>query len=104
MRADFAVLLAPVALRSGLALIPVGAGSSFATFLVRARLLAFAGGEIVNSLDDEELTHIIVSDDRRLQEKMRKAISSRRRIPHVVRSEWVIDSWDEQTRLEEERE
>ena len=68
------------------------------------RLLAFAGGEISDSLDDKTLTHVVVSEDTHRVKEIRKAISSRQKLPRLVRTEWVLDSWKEKTRLDEERE
>lgn len=69
------------------------------------RLLTFAGAEIALSIEASAITHIVVggTDSTRLQE-LRKTISSRSRIPRLVSSAWVHDSWREKTRLDEERE
>ena len=69
-----------------------------------SRILAFAGGEISDSLNDETLTHVVVSEDTHGVKEIRKAISSRQKLPRLVRSEWILDSWKEKTRLDEERE
>ena len=67
------------------------------------RVLAFADGEIVDSLEDERLTHVVVSEGSQRMKELRKAISSRKIVPRIVSTAWVLDSWKEKTRLEEER-
>ncbi|KAK3703385.1 DNA ligase (ATP) [Vermiconidia calcicola] len=67
------------------------------------RILEFAGGDVVESLEDEELSHVVVPKDSARLKEIRKAISSRRKVPRIVTLEWVSDSWQERTRLDEER-
>ncbi|KAF2216458.1 hypothetical protein CERZMDRAFT_109349 [Cercospora zeae-maydis SCOH1-5] len=67
------------------------------------RLFAFAGGSIASSLRDENVTHVIVGKDREAVSNIRKEISSKRHLPRIVGDEWVLESWAEETRLDEER-
>jgi DNA ligase-4 len=67
------------------------------------RILAFEGGEISDSLDDEQLSHVVVSEGSQGVKELRKTISSRKVIPRIVSTAWVLDSWKEKTKLDEER-
>lgn len=66
------------------------------------RLLAFSGGEAVDSLEDERLTHVITSRRGSEINHIRKEIVSRKKLPRIVSPTWVEDSWREGTRLDEE--
>ena len=67
------------------------------------RLIAFAGGEIVDTIDDEQLTHIIFPTGSNKLKEIRKSLSSRQKLPRIVTTDWVLDSWNEKTKLDEER-
>ena len=67
------------------------------------RLFVFAGGEVSMSPEGNELTHVVIGKASHEISRIRKAISSRRKLPRMVTSEWICDSWDERTRLDEER-
>ena len=69
------------------------------------RLIQFAGGQIVDNLEIDEITHVLVSENNsrsRLNE-IRKSVSSRTRLPRIVTEEWALDSWRAKTLLDEER-
>lgn len=67
------------------------------------RILAFAGGNIFDSVGNLELTHIVVPNGSPRLKETRKAISSRAVVPRIVNTGWVLDSWSEKTKLDEER-
>ena len=62
----------------------------------------YAGATISSSLDDAELTHIVVSEDTDVA-AMRRAISGRKKLPRMVTRGWIEESWDEKTMLDEDR-
>ncbi|RMZ87415.1 hypothetical protein DV736_g5359, partial [Chaetothyriales sp. CBS 134916] len=63
---------------------------------------AFAGAKICSDLDDWHLTHIVVSSSSDVK-ALRKKVSTRPRIPYLVKAAWILDSWRERTLLAEER-
>ena len=67
------------------------------------RLLIFAGARMANSINDLEITHIVIGSDNNRLEEIRKSISSRSKIPRICSQSWVHDSWEAGTRLDEER-
>ena len=67
------------------------------------RILAFAGADILKSVENEQLTHVVVSSDSQRLREIRKTISFRRQVPRIVSPDWVFDSWKEKTKLDEER-
>ena len=68
------------------------------------RLYNFAGGRIAISLKDSELTHVVVSSTGgKAVAEIRRAISTRSRLPRIVTEDWVRESWAEETKLDEER-
>ncbi|KAM3422940.1 DNA ligase [Cercospora zeina] len=67
------------------------------------RLFEFAGGSIAESLKSASVTHVIVRRDSETVPDIRKEVSSKRRLPRIVVDEWVLESWAEETRLDEER-
>ncbi|KAI5357877.1 putative DNA ligase, ATP-dependent, BRCT domain, DNA ligase, ATP-dependent, central [Septoria linicola] len=67
------------------------------------RLFQFAGGRVASSLKDQDITHVVVADDSDAVVNIRKALSSRKRLPRMVTEDWIRESWAEETRLDEER-
>lgn len=67
----------------------------------------FASANVVDELDDE-VTHVIISNDNAKETavEVRKTIAERMRmgkaIPRVVKGEWVEECWKEGTVLDEE--
>lgn len=66
------------------------------------RLFEFAGGSVANSLQSEEVTHVIVKPGSKAIPAIRKDIATRSRLPRIVVDDWVLESWAEETRLDEE--
>lgn len=66
------------------------------------RLFQFAGGLVAGDLGREEITHVVVDAGDDVKE-IRRAVSGRKRLPRIVTKEWVMESWAEGTRLDEER-
>lgn len=74
---------------------------------VIADILLFGGAKIEENLDKESITQVVVLEEveRLPVSELRRAIaeSGRRKLPRIVTSAWVEDSWDESTLLDEER-
>jgi DNA ligase-4 len=68
------------------------------------RLFEFAGGMVGQGLEDDCVTHVVVSRGHKSLGEVRRAISSRHQLPRIVTDEWVGESWAAETRLDEERE
>ena len=64
--------------------------------------VTFAGAKIATEAEDESVTHIVVSPDSDLK-ALRKMISMRTRIPRLVTTQWLSESWKERTLIDEER-
>jgi DNA ligase-4 len=65
----------------------------------------FAGAGVTSSLTDSSITHIIVGPDTLASEVsvLRKTLSTRKKLPHIVKVDWIEESWKERTILDEER-
>lgn len=67
----------------------------------------FAGAKIAYRLDDPTVTHVVVgpfvTNDQQRMKDLRSKIAEKRRLPRVVTTEWIQESWEEATRLDEER-
>ncbi|KAF2140788.1 uncharacterized protein K452DRAFT_299493 [Aplosporella prunicola CBS 121167] len=78
------------------------AGTEAGTELsLAATTVAFAGGAVARSVDNAEVTHVVVEERERARE-LRARIAGRARVPRVVRVGWVGESWREGTLLDEE--
>ena len=67
-----------------------------------ATTATFAGAIVTDDLDDMNITHIVIGRDSDVK-KLRQRISTRSKLPRIVRQDWIEESWKEQTRLDEER-
>ncbi|GJC80891.1 DNA ligase 4 [Colletotrichum liriopes] len=69
--------------------------------------LIFGGARLVGNEGDEEATHIVLlgtGDQRKVvADGLRREVSNRRKIPHIVTGAWIEDCWREKTLLDEER-
>ena len=63
---------------------------------------SFAGATIATSIEDDKATHVVVSSKSDVK-AVRKTISSRRKLPRIVTTDWITESWFEKTLLDEER-
>lgn len=68
----------------------------------------FGGAEIATSIngDDKEITHIVVDNEKEQLtdlKAIRQSIASQKRLPRIVTMDWVERSWEEKTRLAEEK-
>lgn len=65
----------------------------------------FAGASVTTSLKELSITHVVVDPDITSSEisKLRKTLSTRKKLPHIVKVDWIEDSWKEKTLLDEER-
>ena len=72
-----------------------------------ARSIArFAGATLAIGVDESNVTHVVVGDGPRNDDTMRKLrgkIVQRKRLPRLVTTKWLQDSWAEKTRLDEKR-
>jgi len=66
-------------------------------------VLKFAGGRVVEWLEDHATTHILVGKDRTRLKLLREAVSHRMPVARIVSVDWVVESFKEGTRLDEER-
>jgi DNA ligase-4 len=75
-----------------------------ARMLLAGNLVRFAGGTVVSELNDDTITHVVAGEENkpRLWE-IRKYISKKLRFPRVVLPDWIEESWEEGTLLDEER-
>jgi DNA ligase-4 len=67
-----------------------------------SNLARFAGAELVEDLEDESITHVVIGADSPRLGILRKEISTRRRLPRMVTADWIEESWKEGTLLDEE--
>ncbi|THX88607.1 ATP-dependent DNA ligase [Aureobasidium pullulans] len=67
------------------------------------RVVLFAGARLADSMDDEEITHVVAGSEAEARE-LRIQTASRRYPPRVVTTGWVMKSLREGTRLDEESE
>ncbi|KAL4931510.1 DNA ligase (ATP) DNL4 [Aspergillus undulatus] len=76
----------------------------FRTHLAR-NTARFAGAEVTSSLKNQSITHVVVGPETSASEvsKLRHSLSTRKKIPHIVKVDWVEESWKEKTILDEER-
>lgn len=68
-----------------------------------SNLVRFTGGDIVEDLEDESITHVVIDTGSQSLSIVRENISKRRRPPRLVIPDWVEESWEEGTLLDEER-
>ena len=69
----------------------------------------FAGASCIDSFDDPKITHVIVNTEVAASTEiasLRKSLAARpgRKVPHLVTSKWVEESWKNRTLLDEESE
>lgn len=74
-----------------------------------AHIARFAGAEIVSDTTDRAITHVIMKPDTPATEisEFRGSLAARgagRKVPHIVTSKWIEESWDAKTLLDEESE
>ena len=71
-----------------------------------ASIAKFAGAAVVDSLQDTAITHVIMDPDTPSAEisEFRGSLSARggKKVPHIVTTKWVEESWDARTLLDEE--
>ncbi|KAI1843532.1 hypothetical protein JX266_010358 [Neoarthrinium moseri] len=70
--------------------------------------IRFGGGKIVEDIENNDVTHVVVVDNgdsdarREVVAEVRSAISKKRSLPRVVTQQWLEDCWKENTMLTEE--
>ncbi|KAJ9165565.1 DNA ligase [Coniochaeta hoffmannii] len=85
----------------------LGEGVSELRTLRLEHYIRFGGGEVVDDMDDKDITQIVVvAADARAQREVaadvRSRVSSRRQVPRIVTSKWVEDCWKDSTLVDEE--
>jgi DNA ligase-4 len=73
--------------------------------LIAKSRFSFGGGRIAEDDEDGEISHyVVVGEHPELVRSLREMISrSNKRLPRIVRLEWLLESWFEKTLLDEER-
>ena len=66
------------------------------------KLARFAGAQVTGVLRPG-VTHVLVGENRSQNQALRRQVSSFGRLPRLVSVGWVEQSWEEKTRLDEER-
>jgi DNA ligase-4 len=67
------------------------------------RTFAFAGGNVVESLQSSDpISHVIVPATVSSVSDIRNIAATRRQIPRIVSAEWIKQSWQEETKLDED--
>ncbi|EWC48222.1 hypothetical protein DRE_02326 [Drechslerella stenobrocha 248] len=70
------------------------------SLLLCQNLLDFGNGRVVVDFEDPEITHIIIDyEDRTRVKAIRNLLRMRDKIPRVTLSDWVEESWRDQTLL-----
>ncbi|MCJ1396834.1 DNA ligase (ATP) [Xylographa trunciseda] len=64
---------------------------------------SFAGAGLAADVTDLKITHVLLGDDRGHLRALRKEFSTRRRLPRFVTVQWIEESWEAKTLLDEER-
>lgn len=62
----------------------------------------FAGARVTDELKDG-VTHVVVGQDRSRIRALREKVSGSKRLPRLVTIDWIEQSWQEKTLLDEER-
>ncbi|KAF2180958.1 DNA ligase 4 [Zopfia rhizophila CBS 207.26] len=66
--------------------------------------LRFGGGNVVDSLEENDITHVVVAEEERDERRKWLRVNAHQHpLPRIVGTEWVERCWDEGTRLDEER-
>ena len=65
--------------------------------------LRFASGIVASSVTDIGITHIITNEGKGRAKALRQQVAQKSKLPRIVTSDWVSESWKEKTLLDEER-
>lgn len=73
-----------------------------------AHYVRYSGGSILDSIEDEAATHVVVVGDDLMEngaagDEIRKELSARPAQPRIVSSNWIEECWKEKTLLDEEQ-
>ncbi|ATY60393.1 DNA ATP-dependent [Cordyceps militaris] len=69
-----------------------------------ARYVRYGGGICVDGLESEGLTHVVLArDSRDTAEELRRELSTRPKLPRLVRGSWIETCWKERSLVDEEQ-
>lgn len=71
--------------------------------MLSQNILRFAGASVLNSIDDKDVTHLVFTRGSKNLADIRHKMVQRKKMPRLVSTEWVRESFDEGTLLDEER-
>jgi DNA ligase-4 len=66
------------------------------------RFFEFAGGKVSDSLEDSDVTHVVVAKGSERIDKLRAMCARRHKMPRMVTTEWIDACWKEGDRMDEE--
>ncbi|KAI9711850.1 MAG: DNA ligase (ATP) [Bogoriella megaspora] len=66
------------------------------------RTVIFGGARVVDRINDKSITHIVLGQGAARSRELRKAIQERSPLPRIVTIDWIVESWNAKTRLDEE--
>ncbi|KAL8944732.1 MAG: hypothetical protein Q9216_000301 [Gyalolechia sp. 2 TL-2023] len=79
-------------------------GTSEPEMVEAYRLARFAGARVVDRIEDDGITHVIIGRDSSRLASIRQTLSlTTKPLPRIVTTAWIRDSWKEKTLLDEER-
>ena len=67
------------------------------------RFFEFASGKVTDSLEDPDVTHVVVSKESPRIDDIRALCARSRKMPRLVTAEWIKSSWKEGDRMDEEK-
>jgi DNA ligase-4 len=66
------------------------------------RFFEFAGGIVTGSLEDSDITHVVVAKGSKRADELGALCASRRKMPRMVTPQWIDICWMEGDRMDEE--
>jgi DNA ligase-4 len=66
------------------------------------RFFEFAGGKVADSLEDTDVTHVVVAKGSERVDELRALCARRRKMPRMVTPEWIHVCWKQSDRMDEE--
>lgn len=66
------------------------------------RTFEFAGGKVADSVDGDDVTHVVMAGGSDRIDEIRRSLSRKSRMPRLVTPEWIGECWKEEDRVDEE--